>query len=74
MVAQVNLHPYSEVEGQGSSGCEGSCISQVEMPLFHSLEPGEAPFCSSAIWRATVHALGLEPTPQAGLQDMVEHP
>lgn len=61
MVAQINLQPYSEVEGQGSSGCGGSCISQAGTPPSHSLEPGGAPFYSSATWRAMVHALRLSP-------------
>lgn len=66
MVAQMNLHTYSEAEGQGSSGCKGSCISQVVMPLSHSLEPSGAPFCGSTTWRAMVHALELSPPPRQG--------
>jgi len=62
----MNLHPYSETEGQGSSGCEGSCISQAGTPLSHSLEPSGAPFCSSATRRAMVHVLGLSPPPRQG--------
>lgn len=56
--------PSQQREGQSRGGCEGSCISQVGMPLSCSLEPGGAPSHGRATCRATVHALGLSPHPE----------